>query len=250
MTVRTRTSLAWTVSILVHTLLFVFVLVGGGGASAGPELYEVGLADMPGRPQAQMVPPQGNTEAAAVKPETQPENNQTGLSKVKTKETKAPAEKGPSRVAPASSQAPRGVPNGASTLPPADLPGKNAAVPVAGGGPGGSGGQGRADGPGSGEGFVLNRPVYYPKNVQNEGKEGTVRVIVTLSQDGVPSAELAASSGDERLDRYALRAVTEAWQYTHPGKPVRIFVSIVFSGGKVEVVFEKSEYLNGGGETP
>lgn len=248
MTTRTRTSLAWTASILVHALLFVIVLVGGGGASAGPELYEVGLADMPGRPQAQMVPPQGNPEEAAAKPETQPENKRAGLSTVKTKE--APAEKGPSRVAPASSQPPKGVPNGASTQPSADLPGKNAAVPVAGGGPGGSHGRGRADGPGSGEGFVLNRPLYYPKNVQNEGKEGTVRVIVTLSQDGVPSAELGASSGDERLDRYALRAVTEAWQYTHPGKPVRIFVSIVFSGGKVEVVFEKSEYVNGGGETP
>lgn len=250
MTIRARTSLAWTASILFHALLFFLVLAGGGGASAGPELYEVGFAEMPGRSAAEMVPPRGEPEGAAVKPETQPEQDRPEISTVKAKEPKTPAEKQPSRVGPASSSPSRGVPNGSSAQPPADSPGKSAAVPVTGGGPGGSQGQGRAAGPGSGDGFVLSRPVYYPKNVQNEGKEGTVRVIVTLSQDGVPSAELAASSGDDRLDRYALRAVTEAWQYAHPGEPVRIFIRIVFGDGKVEVVFEKSEYLSGGGETP
>ena len=51
----------------------------------------------------------------------------------------------------------------------------------------------------------LGIPLYYPKNAQNEGKEGDVTVRLFVDRDGkLEKAEILRSSGDPRLDNNAL----------------------------------------------
>lgn len=61
---------------------------------------------------------------------------------------------------------------------------------------------------GSGEQMVaagLNLPIFYPKNAQNEGKEGDVVVRVLIAPDGtVEKVAVVRSSGDSRLDQNAV----------------------------------------------
>lgn len=51
----------------------------------------------------------------------------------------------------------------------------------------------------------LDIPLYYPKNAQNEGKEGDVTVRLFVDSNGkLENAEILRSSGDPRLDNNAL----------------------------------------------
>lgn len=225
-----RVWLAWSCSVLGHALLFaITVPVGARPVEQGLRLMEISLVDVATRSQ-------NHGKPAGVEPappvETRP---------------RAAALPDPARVKPqkpSPAQEPP-APKPAKSTAAVDVPAERPAASTDSGraGTNGGGGEDKRESTsfGTGEGLVVSRAVQYPKNAQNEGVEGRVRLVILLSPDGGPRAEITLGSGDARLDNYSLRAVTEVWRYTVPPKPVRISVSLVFRQGRVEVVFEGSE---------
>ena len=66
----------------------------------------------------------------------------------------------------------------------------------------------------------------YPSFSRKRKEEGTVKIIITIENGGVTKAEVEQSSGYERLDASAVRAVKQ-WRFDHPGK-VRARVPFTF----------------------
>lgn len=212
---KARVRLAWTLSVLLHALFFLFVFPGRSPAGKpGVRVLEVGLVELKeevaGSPSVSVPSPPPPPGVAL--PGPRPVRQEAAAF---GQEKKAPAEAAKPQEAPSSPASPV-----RSEAPP--------------------GGE-RPGGPkfdfGTGEGLVLSHPLSYPKSAQNEGVEGTVRLTVLLSPMGRPQAELVASSGDRRLDSYALRAVVEAWRYDRPPVPVRLEIELVFARGEVRANF-------------
>ncbi|NLG83946.1 MAG: TonB family protein [Firmicutes bacterium] len=219
---KARTRLAWALSVLLHALFFLLVFPGRSPAGIpGIRVLEVGLVELKeeatgsspaaSSPAVVSVSPPSPTEVALPGPRSLP------------RETVAPAreEKTSAQVAPTG-----------GTPVPSVVPGQSESSPGTAGEPSGP----RFDF-GSGEGLVITHPLSYPKSAQNEGVEGAVRLAVLLSPTGRPQAELIASSGDGRLDSYALRAVTEVWRYERPPVSVRLEIELIFTRGEVRVDF-------------
>ena len=122
--------------------------------------------------------------------------------------------------------------------------GEAASAQAAGSGPGGgeSAGGGSGSGSGSAAGgmaggagetvdvgtLVVTKKVLpdYPSFSRKRREEGTVKIIITIENGGVTKAEVEASSGYERLDASALRAVRQ-WRFDSPGT-VRARVPFAF----------------------
>ncbi len=224
---KTRRGLAWTVSLLAHALLLVLVPPNGGGtAGDGLRIMEVGLVEMPGA-VPRTAPALFPAPAVAVKP-VEPRRRESVPDKA-GQDKPQPRETGTKQTAPVPAPPPAG---------PSGTAGPAAGV---------STGQGSGEGFGTGEGLVLSRPVSFPKSAQNEGVEGRVRLAVFLPPTGGVRAKIVESSGDQRLDTYSLRVVTEAWRYAAPPTGVRIAVTLIYRQGQVEVLFERSEPWTGEG---
>lgn len=228
MRLKKSTALPWAVSTFLHGMLLLIALPpAGGGAAGGMEILGVDVLNM--SQAAARATPSESADAAHTK-ETPAVPNRERPEKAIAKETQ------PSVALPPAPPAPE-APNPKPSATPAAGP--------AGAGKGDGAGTGTGDGQGvsygAGDGYVLERPVYYPKNAQNEGVGGRVQLAIFLGSSGTVKAEVLQSSGDERLDRYALRAVAEAWKYRSTQTPLRIRVSLVFSNGNVQVVFEGAE---------
>lgn len=223
----TRRGLAWSVSLLTHALLLLLVFPNGGGSRGEDQrIMEVGLVEMPGvapriAPVARPAPSIKVKPLEKVRRESVPDRE--GQDKPQPRETAAKQ----------TVSVPASPPKGPS----------GTAGPAAGVSPG----QGSGEGFGTGEGLVLSRPVNFPKNAQNEGVEGSIRLAVFLTPTGSVRAKILESSGDQRLDAYSLRVVTEAWRYAATSAGVRIAVTLNYRKGRVEVVFERGEPWNGEG---
>lgn len=92
---------------------------------------------------------------------------------------------------------------------------------------------------GRGESLVTSavRPVY-PKNAQNEGVEGTVEAVATVSPEGrLLEVNITRSSGDPRLDAIVVRTTERAWTFKALGVEYNVRITVVFSGEKVSVDF-------------
>ena len=131
-----------------------------------------------------------------------------------------------------------------SLSPKSAQPGEAASAQAAGSGPGGgeSAGGGSGSGSGSAAGgmsggagetvdvgtLVVTKKVLpdYPSFSRKRREEGTVKIIITIENGGVTKAEVEASSGYERLDASALRAVRQ-WRFDSPGT-VRARVPFTF----------------------
>lgn len=228
-----RRGLAWLGSLAAHALL-LFLAVPGGWEAGGQDLrlVEVGLLELPG-PQAAEPSP-----VLAAPAGRRAEQAPSGRSR--DGETAGPgaAERDNGEAKPQKS----GEEAGAAGSEPAPSP--------AGSRTGAEKQPGAAGDPGwgTGEGFVLRRPVNYPKDPLNEGVEGAVRLAIRLPAAGGAQAELLESSGDRRLDDYSLQVVTKAWEYAPPGEGVLLTVRLVFRDYDVEVVFERAEPWAGEGE--
>ena len=218
---KSRFGLAWIVSFLAHALILILVFPNAGGAKGeGMRIMEVGLVEMPA--VAQRAAPAARPAPA-----------------VKTQ----PAETRRREPVPEKAGQDASHPREAASRQTAPVPVPPPAGPSAGGSPG----QGSGEGFGTGEGLVLSRPVSFPKSAQNEGVEGIVRLAVFLPPAGSVRAKIVESSGDQRLDTYSLRVVTEAWRYKAPPTGVRIAVTLIYRQGQVEVLFERSEPWAGEG---
>ncbi len=235
---RTHAVRAWLISVIAHVLLFVLVFPGGGQSAGTGTLLEVGIVAMTGQDPANLTRNQLAATAALASedekepPQSEPEETLEG-------EPLPPIPEGPSTKS-----------ENAEKTPATEAQARTEDIVNPSGGNGtptlGSGsGTGRGPGYGSGAGFVLNGPLYYPKNVQNEGVEGRVRLAVILWPTGQVKAEITESSGDQRLDNYSLRAVTEAWRYLPTQEPLRIMMSLTFKNGKVDIDFEGSTPWSG-----
>ena len=66
----------------------------------------------------------------------------------------------------------------------------------------------------------------YPAFSRKRHEEGTVKILITIESGSVSEARIESSSGSERLDSSALRAVRQ-WRFEHSGK-VRARVPITF----------------------
>ncbi|MGQ9778285.1 MAG: energy transducer TonB [Bacillota bacterium] len=212
---KARARLAWALSVLLHAFFFLLVFPGRSPAGEpGVRVLEIGLVELKeevaGSPPSASVSSPPLSEVAL--PGPRPGRQEAAAF---GQEKKAPAEAAKPQEAPSSTS-----------------PGRSEASPGSSGEPGGP----KFDF-GTGEGLVLSHPLSYPKSAQNEGVEGTVRLTVLLSPTGRPQAELVASSGDRRLDSYALRAVAEAWRYDRPPVPVRLEIELVFAHGEVQPHF-------------
>lgn len=132
----------------------------------------------------------------------------------------------------------------ASLSPKSAQPGEAASAQAAGSGPGGGESAGGGSGSGSGSAgggmaggagetvdvgtLVVTKKVLpdYPSFSRKRREEGTVKIIITIENGGVTKAEVEASSGYERLDASALRAVRQ-WRFDSPGT-VRARVPFAF----------------------
>lgn len=217
---RTHAVRAWLISVIAHVLLFVLVFPGGGQSAGTGTLLEVGIVAMTGQDPANLTRNQ-LVATAALASEDEKESPQSEPEETLKGEPLPPIPEVPSTES-----------KNAEKMPAAEAQARTE-------------GAGRGPGYGSGAGFVLNGPLYYPKNVQNEGIEGRVRLAVFLWPTGQVKAEITESSGDQRLDNYSLRAVTEAWRYLPTQEPLRIMVSLTYKNGKVDIDFEGSTPWSG-----
>jgi len=226
------------ISVIVHVLLFVLVFPGGGQWSGAGTLLEVDLAEMTGEDPANLT--QNRLVAAAMlasedekeSPQAEPEETPKGEPLPPMTESLSTEGKNAEKTQEAEAQArTEGTVN----------PSGSKETPTLGSGSG----TGRGPGYGSGASFVLSGPLYYPKNVQNESIEGRVRLAVFLWSTGQVKAEIIESSGDQRLDNYSLRVVTEAWRYRPTQEPLRIMMSLTFRDGRVDIDFEGSTPWDG-----
>lgn len=209
-----RKATAWLASTLAHLVLLALVYSGNPADSGeGLRLMELDLVEMPGSVRA---------PSAA---RAQPSIAKTPLA---TRHSGASAGAGKAAARPVGDAGPVSPPQPAGAQ-----SGAGGSLPVA------------DPGWGSGEGLIISRPVSFPKNVQNEGIEGTVSLAIYLTAEGNPRVEMLKSSGDQRLDRYSQRVVTEAWRYAAPSSGVRLLVSLVFQDGLVEVVIDRATPWNG-----
>lgn len=98
---------------------------------------------------------------------------------------------------------------------------------------------------GSGEGMVsrLGPPPPYPKNAMNEGKEGEVTVRIMVHANGnLDKVLLLKSSGDSRLDKTTISAITRDWRFKPVSKDYFIDLAFIFNlKSGVTVKFIKSE---------
>ena len=156
----------------------------------------------------------------------------------------APATAKKSAVRPV--QQPKAESKTASTFlsPKSAQPGEAASAQADGSGPGGGESAGGGSGSGSGSAggglaggtgetvdvgtLVVTKKVLpdYPSFSRKRREEGTVKIIITIENGGVTKAEVEASSGYERLDASALRAVRQ-WRFDSPGT-VRARVPFAF----------------------
>jgi len=240
-----RKGISWAISLILHVALLLLVSVPGGGLSAGSglEVIEVGFVELgpatsDGRAQQAAAAAQFIIEDPVQEQPELPQQNEQPPQKESTPVKQA--------------QLPQ-ISETVKALPKDNTPGSSGSDDSAAGNNGTSQGvQGSNKGQelGSGEGFVLSRPVTYPKNAQNEGSEGEVLAEVRLTPEGEIQVVLLSTSGDQRLDSYSLRALKEAWQYTRPAFPVKIRVALIFRSGEVRVVFQGSERWEGSGAQP
>ncbi len=220
---------AWLISVIVHVLLFVLAFPGGGQSAGTGTLLEVGIVEMTGKDLANLVQDQIAAAPEEAPPQAEPVEALEG-------EPLLPIPEGPSRE-----ETEAQAKTEAAASPPASQDNQSL---------GSGNGSGRGSGFGSGAGFVLSSPLYYPKNAQNEGIEGRVRLAVFLWPTGEVKAEITESSGDRRLDHYSLRAVTEAWRYQPTQEPLRIMVALTYGNGRIDVDFEGSMPWNEEGSRP
>lgn len=99
----------------------------------------------------------------------------------------------------------------------------------------GSGSGSSTSSPGAGNGELVNIDTLtitkkvlpdYPAFSRKRREEGTVKILITIESGSVTEAKVESSSGSERLDSSALRAVRQ-WRFEHSGK-VRARVPITF----------------------
>lgn len=228
-----RRGLAWLGSLVAHALL-LFLAVPGGWEAGGQDLrlVEVGLLELPG-PQAAEPSPVLAAPAGRRAEQAPSGRSRNGES-----------------AGPGATERDNGEAKPQKSGEEAGEAGRESAPAPAGSRTGAEGQPGAAGDPGwgTGEGFVLSRPVSYPKNAQNDGVEGAVRLAIRLPAAGSPQAVLLESSGDRRLDDYSLQVVTKVWRYEPPGEGVLLTVRLVFQDDRVEVVFERAEPWAGEGE--
>ncbi len=229
-----RAVFGWLISILAHAVLFLIAFPTGGAGGNPAEVIAVSLVEIPaGTETGRAEPdsrPAGPPAAVRPKPATDPQVKPASKSApFKPAVPPAPIDR------PADIQANQPGPSAPPALPAPSMapPAEQPPQPRTGAGAG--------SGLGSGEEFVVSSPVSYPKSAENEGVEGRVGLAVYLTPGGKPHAVLVAGSGDARLDRYALRAVAEAWSYQPSPVPVRIRISLVFRKGRVEIEYEGCE---------
>lgn len=230
MRLKNRSIPAWLLSILLHALLFLVAFPPGGGSAAeGMEIVGVDVLALNGT--AEQAAPAGPVVQEPKAPLADGSEKRPVQDASRTpKEPAVPATAQPRAKEPVP-QHPGGPAAGRTGRPDADSGKQDGA---------GTGG-GRGVSYGSGDGYVLERPVYYPKNAQNEGAAGRVQLAIILDTSGSVRAEMLQSSGDDRLDSYSLRAVAEAWKYRAPETRLRIRVSIIFENSSVKVIFEGAE---------
>lgn len=244
-----RKGISWAISLSLHVILLLVVSLSGGGLSAGNgmEVLEVGFVELGptiSASRAEQAGAQINADNAISEPQKLPQKElpqkeSPPVKSVEQPKTNEPVTSNQKQMPTDSNQEPAQSGNSGTN-------GNNAGNmgSVSDPGPGNNGtsqGGNKGQGLGSGEGFVLSRPVTYPKNAQNEGSEGEVLAEVRLTPDGEIQVALISSSGDQRLDSYSLRALKEAWQYARPAFPVKIRIALIFRSGEVKVVFQGSE---------
>jgi protein TonB len=90
---------------------------------------------------------------------------------------------------------------------------------------------------------VLGAMPPYPKNALNEGAEGDVALRILVRANGqLERIALLKSGGDERLNRVAVRAVEQNWQFKPGSEPYLIELTFVFRvDSGVGVKFIKAE---------
>ena len=104
---------------------------------------------------------------------------------------------------------------------------------------GANAGNGGSGNPGAGQGTILpryksNPKPPYPSEARNSGKEGTVKVRISLDENGAPThVSVVNSSGHSQLDQSAVQFIKARWKF-HPaqkeGKNISwtVIVSVVF----------------------
>jgi protein TonB len=104
---------------------------------------------------------------------------------------------------------------------------------------GGEGGQEEAPkGPTRGPGVVGGPAPVYPKDAEDQGLEGRVTLLVSVTKVGaVSGVSVKTSTGHDVLDRAAVRAVRNGWIFDpglKEGEPVsdKVTVTFEFTGGK------------------
>ncbi len=235
---RSRWAAALFISLLIHcVLIFAF---GGAKAEKKPEpIMNVKLVYAPAAPgkkagagggqaaEAKVQPPQPKKEKTVKPVPKQPtvkKKKETSIKEIsarpaETRETAAPTE------------APAGAPteNAAGT--------DNGAGEGSGSGSGGDSGSGTGPGTGGAGGengiadvksLEVTHKVLpeYPAFSRKRKEEGAAVVIATVEKGRVVSAEVEKTSGYDRLDNAALRAVKE-WRFRHDGY-IRVRVPFIF----------------------
>ncbi len=264
MSKKCRLGLAWTISLLAHTLLLIVAVPEGGGkAGDGMRLVEIGLVELPG--------PLLSRGSGADIP-------LLALPKKVPTTAPAPAKAPPNTAAPVHAPLPKSTLAAEPVPTPAPVPAKNSAAPPAasaapqegppgnpgaaagsnsgpagqpetpGRGTGAGSGPGSGSGFGTGKGFVLDWLVAPTKSVQNAGNEQTVRLAIRLTPTGVAGVEpVKPTEEKDALYQYSGRVAMERWRYAAPPIEVRLDVTLIYRKDGVEVVFNQCTPWNGGG---
>ncbi|HTL48933.1 MAG TPA: energy transducer TonB [Verrucomicrobiae bacterium] len=190
-----------SLALLVHVLLFfgsgfAFVKAPEFGVEAASGGIEVSLiAALP-----------ASSDAAAVRPQSEPEKDEAGETVPKSEEPKSqkktiPAEKEENKTPGLVNETPF-VGDGSSAV-----PGQSRTTFYS---PGGGSTEEKAS-------YLKNPPPPYPQSAVDRGEEGLVLLSVLVDKSGRPqSVELKQSSGSELLDESALKTVRR-WKF-HPAR--------------------------------
>lgn len=231
---RSRWAAALFISLLIHSvLIFAF---GGAKAEKKPEpIMNVKLVYAPAAPGKKAGAGGGQAAEAKVQPQPKKEKTvkpvpkqppvkkkkETSIKEIsarpaETKETTVPAE-APAGTA---TEAPAGTDDGTGEGP--------------GSGSGGDSGSGMGSGAGGEDGIADVKSLEvthkvlpeYPIFSRKRKEEGTSVVVAAVEKGRVLGAEIEKSSGYDRLDNAALRAVKE-WRFRHDGY-IRVRVPFIF----------------------
>ena len=231
---RSRWAAALFISLLIHSvLIFAF---GGAKAEKKPEpIMNVKLVYAPAAPGKRAGAGGGQAAEAKVQPQPKKEKTvkpvpkqppvkkkkETSIKEIsarpaETKETTVPAE----------------IPTGTATEAPAGTDDGTGEGP--GSGSGGDSGSGTGSGAGGEDGIADVKSLEvthkvlpeYPIFSRKRKEEGTAVVVAAVEKGRVLGAEIEKSSGYDRLDNAALRAVKE-WRFRHDGY-IRVRVPFIF----------------------